>query len=209
MLADTLPKLELNNSNLKQFAKYIKKNNFKITLEIGFGSGENLYSLLVNNRNDYFIGCEPYLNGLAAFIAKIDEDLYNRIKLFRYDVRILLSMLPENFLDNIFILFPDPWPKSRHQKRRIINNNNIDLLINSLKVNGIIYTATDVQGYFHTMIKTFENCKKTIIVNKNSYRDRPDKIISTRYEKKAKEKKRTTFYLIAKKTRLKDKNNLI
>ena len=59
------------------------------------------------------------------------------------------------------------------------------------------------------MIKTFENCKKTIIVNKNSYRDRPDKIISTRYEKKAKEKKRTTFYLIAKKTRLKDKNNLI
>ena len=114
-------------------------------------------------------------------------------------------MLPKESLDEIFILYPDPWPKSRHEKRRIINKENLDLLLSILKINGILHLATDAENYFHSIRVLFENCLETQIINSDNYNIRPDNIISTRYEKKASENERIPSYMEVKKILAKNK----
>lgn len=96
-------------------------------------------------------------------------------------------------------MYPDPWPKARHKKRRIINNENLNLFLSKLKVNGKIFIATDVKNYFDYIHNLFERKMNIEIVNINNFYLRPKNIISTRYEKKALNKKIKPLYLEAKK----------
>ena len=176
------------------------EKNAKVSLEVGFGSGENLLNLICQSDNkSYFIGCEPYLNGLASFIGKLDVNSYKKIKLYKNDVRELLSIFPEKVLDEIFILFPDPWPKARHEKRRIVNKQNINLFLSCLKSGGKIYIATDVKNYLHAIMQLFDNTKEVEILNTNHLHLRPNNIISTRYERKALKKDKKPYYIEIKK----------
>ena len=79
---------------------------------------------------------------------KIHESDYDRIKIFDKDVRVLLEIVPNNFFSKIVVLFPDPWKKRRHKKRRIFNTKNISLFLNKLKKYGEIYFSTDIEDYF-------------------------------------------------------------
>ena len=154
------------------------------------------------NKDDsdrIFVGCEPYLNGLASFICKLDEKNYNKIKLYKNDIRELLFSFSKKIFDEIFILFPDPWPKAKHEKRRIINNENINLLLSCLKINGKIFLATDVENYFQAIQKLFKKIETIKIINAHSFDERPKNIISTRYEKKALNKGMKPLYLEVKK----------
>jgi tRNA (guanine-N7-)-methyltransferase len=200
-----LPKLELNSNNIDDFLTKLVKENKSVSLEVGFGSGENLHNLIYRaNEDRCFIGCEPYLNGLASFISKLDAKYYKKIKVFRHDVRELLASFSKEIFDEIFILFPDPWPKLRHQKRRIINKENIDLFLSCLKLDGKIYIATDVEDYFFSIKALFNSLKYLKILNKNKYNLRPENIVSTRYEKKALAYGKRPFYIEVKK--ILDKN---
>ena len=156
---------------------------------------------MINNDNSdrHFIGCEPYLSGLASFICNLEEKNYNKINLYKNDVRELLFSFSKKIFDEIFILFPDPWPKARHEKRRIINSKNTNLLLSRLKINGKIFLATDVKNYFESIKKLFESLDNIKIINTNSFGVRPKNIISTRYEKKALNNGRYPFYLEIKK----------
>ncbi len=116
-------------------------------LEIGFGGGEHLYELASNYPNKHFIGAEPYINGVAMLLVQMDENPLQNLSIIADDVRPWLKELPENSLDGAYILFPDPWPKSNHNKRRIINNALLDLLASSIKPNGILRIATDHVDY--------------------------------------------------------------
>ncbi len=149
------------------------------------------------NRN--FVGCEPYLNGLASFICNLEEKNYSKIKLYKNDVRELLFSFSKKIFDEIFILFPDPWPKAKHEKRRIINNENINLFLSRLKLNGKIFVATDVESYFKSINRLLESFANLQIVNTGRFNVRPKKIVSTRYEKKALCKDINPFYLEVKK----------
>lgn len=111
----------------------------------------------------------------------------------------MLQHFSAEIFDEIFILYPDPWPKSRHKKRRIINNENLNLFLSKLKVNGRIFIATDVKNYFDHIYNLFEINMNIKIVNTNNFYLRPKSIISTRYEKKAINKKIKPLYLEAKK----------
>lgn len=193
-----MPGLEIKQENIGSFTKSLNRN-IKIILEIGFGAGENLLNLIERDEESYFIGSEPYLNGLANFLLNLDKKYYKIVSIFKDDVRVLLFHLPKKFFNDIFILFPDPWPKKRHRKRKIINSENVNLILDKLKNNGNIYIATDVEKYFFEMLDIFSKLKNVSIVNKENYRVKPDLIISTRYEKKATMRKKQPFYLVVKK----------
>ena len=152
-----------------------------------------------SESNRVFIGCEPYLNGLATFISHLEIEKYEKIRLFKSDIRALLSHLDKEIFDEIFILYPDPWPKSRHEKRRILNKNNLNLFLSKLRVNGKIFVATDVKNYFDAIYNLFESFTNIKIININNFYLRPKKIISTRYEKKALSRKKRPLYLEVKK----------
>ena len=136
---------------------------------------------------------------MASFISNLQVEKYEKIRLFKSDIRELLSHLSKQIFDEIFILYPDPWPKARHEKRRILNKENLNLFLSKLKINGKLFIATDVKNYFDSIYQLIENNIKVKIVNFNNFNSRPKKIISTRYEKKALNKKIKPLYLEVKK----------
>ena len=136
---------------------------------------------------------------MASFISNLQVENYEKIRLFKSDIRELLSCLSKQIFDEIFILYPDPWPKTRHEKRRILNKDNLNLLLSKLKINGKVFIATDVKDYFDSTYKLIENNFNVKIINLNNFYLRPKKIISTRYEKKALSKKIKPLYLEVKK----------
>tara|TARA_X000000950_G_scaffold270213_1_gene349753 strand:- start:1118 stop:1537 length:420 start_codon:yes stop_codon:yes gene_type:complete len=136
---------------------------------------------------------------LASFISNLHVENYKKIRLFKSDIRELLSNLSKQIFDEIFILYPDPWPKARHEKRRMLNKENLNLFLSKLKTNGKIFIATDVKNYFDSIYKLLENNVNVKIINLNNFYLRPKKIISTRYEKKALIKKIKPLYLEVKK----------
>ena len=124
---------------------------------------------------------------------------YEKIRLFKSDIRELLSYLSKQIFDEIFILYPDPWPKARHEKRRILNKENLNLFLSKLKINGKIFIATDVKNYFDSIYKLFESNVNVKIINFDHFFLRPKKISITRYEKKAISKRIKPLYLEVKK----------
>ncbi len=136
---------------------------------------------------------------MASFISNLHVENYKKIRLFKSDIRELLSNLSKQIFDEIFILYPDPWPKARHEKRRMLNKENLNLFLSKLKTNGKIFIATDVKNYFDSIYKLLENNVNVKIINLNNFYLRPKKIISTRYEKKALIKKIKPLYLEVKK----------
>ena len=136
---------------------------------------------------------------MASFISNLEVEKYEKIRLFKSDIRVLLSHLSKQIFDEIFILYPDPWPKARHEKRRILNKENLNLFLSKLKINGKVFIATDVENYFDSIHKLFESNATVKIINFNNFYLRPKKIIITRYEKKALIKKIKPLYLEVKK----------
>ena len=155
--------------------------------------------MIERDEETYYIGCEPYLNGMTNFLINLNTKHYEIVKVFKDDVRVLLQHVPNSFFDNIFILFPDPWPKERHKKRKMINRENAEIIVKKLKNKGSVYLATDVEKYFFEMVDVFNKFKNVSIINKDNYRLRPNLIVSTRYERKAIEKKSQPFFLVIKK----------
>ena len=118
-----------------------------VALEIGFGGGEHLLAQAAHNPGTMFLGCEPFLNGVAKCLAGIEEGKLTNIRLLMDDARKLLMALPENSLDTAFILFPDPWPKLRHNKRRLINHETLGMLARAHRPGGRLLIATDHVDY--------------------------------------------------------------
>ena len=118
-----------------------------IAIEIGFGGGEHLLAQAVHNPDTLFIGCEPFINGVAKCLVGIESQKISNIRLFTQDARLLLQAMPENYLDSAFILFPDPWPKLRHNKRRLINHETLGMLARVHKPGGRLLIATDHEDY--------------------------------------------------------------
>ncbi len=121
---------------------------FKETwLEIGFGGGEHLIHQAKNNPDVGFIGCEPFINGMAKLLREIEENNLKNIRLFDDDFRLLAEKMPDDSIDKAFILFPDPWPKKKQNKRRLIQKPLLDILARILKPGAILRVATDDMDY--------------------------------------------------------------
>ena len=119
----------------------------EVWLEIGFGSGEHLVWQAEQHRHVGFIGCEPFINGVASLLGKIETLGLNTIRIHDSDARDVLAWLPPNSISRIFILFPDPWPKKRHQKRRLVSPDAVADFARVLRQGGELRFASDSGDY--------------------------------------------------------------
>ena len=115
----------------------------EVWLEVGFGGGEHLAAQAASHPAYGMIGCEPFINGVARLITSCHEKKLKNVRVFVDDARLLLEALPDGCLTRIFVLFPDPWPKRRHQKRRFVSAGGAMELARVLRDNGELRIATD------------------------------------------------------------------
>jgi len=118
-----------------------------VWLEIGFGGGEHMAGQAARSPRTLIIGVEPFLNGVASALRHVDERGLENVRIHQGDARDVAARLPDGCLDRVFILFPDPWPKSRHHKRRIIQSAFLVELARLLKPGGALRFATDWAEY--------------------------------------------------------------
>jgi len=168
-----------------------------IWLEIGFGAGEHLAAQAHRNPGIGFIGVEPYVAGTAKLLAKIVTGEVANIRLYQSDARDIIETLPDASLGCVFVLFPDPWPKTRHHKRRLISTEMLDSLARLLRPGAELRFATDDPGY---LVWTLERLASHpafywMAQSPDDWRNRPQDWPETRYEAKAKLAGRICTYL--------------
>lgn len=122
-------------------------NARRIHLEIGYGGGEHLARIAQENPDDGFIGCEVFTGGIGKLLEAIDTGGIENIRLFPDDVIKLLAVMPDACLDALYVLYPDPWPKPRHHKRRLIQFPVLAEFARVLKPGGTFRFATDIEDY--------------------------------------------------------------
>jgi tRNA (guanine-N7-)-methyltransferase len=156
-------------------------------LEIGFGGAEHLLWQAKQNPDATLLGVEPFLNGVSKAVKGVHDGGLTNIRLHRGDARDVLDFLPNASLDRVFVLFPDPWPKTRHNKRRIINMKFIEDLHRVIKPGGRLRFASDIIHYVDwalTRIKRHGGFDWPA-QERPDWRVRPDDWPSTRYLEKA------------------------
>lgn len=124
-----------------------------VWLEIGFGGAEHLIHQATLNPGVGIIGCEPFEDGVIKALTAIDERGLTNVRLHPDDVRPLLRALPPASLMKVFVLFPDPWPKSRHAKRRLVSKPFLDALARVMPPVAELRIATDIPAYAHTVLE--------------------------------------------------------
>jgi len=126
-----------------------------VWLEIGFGGGEHLAAQAAHHRRALMIGCEPFINGVASALRHIEEGGLTNVRLHADDARAVVEALPDASLDRIMILFPDPWHKARHNKRRLIQPAFAADLARTLKPGGRLRFVTDWKDYAGWALERF------------------------------------------------------
>lgn len=145
-LMDTvLPSLELPREAFDPRA--LKPDATEVWLEIGFGGGEHLAAQATARPDVLLMGVEPFLNGLASGVRHVHEHGLANVRLSQCDARELVARAPDAALDRVFILFPDPWPKSRHHKRRLLQPAFLAQLARVMRPGGLLRVATDWRAY--------------------------------------------------------------
>ena len=166
-----------------------------VWLEIGFGGGEHLAAQAAKNPDAGYVGCEPFVNGVASLLAHIDDQELANIRIFPEDARFLLDALPEASLDGCFVLYPDPWPKKRHIERRFINADNLDRLARVLNSGAELRLATDVEQLADWMREQITGHPAFKIGYDSP--SPPNDWVATRYEQKGVKAGRAPCYLVA------------
>ncbi len=167
-----------------------------VWLEIGFGSGEHLVHQAARNPGVRFIGAEPFINGVATCLGKMRNQGIGNVRLHPGDARDLFDVLPAESLSRAFLLYPDPWPKARHHRRRFVTTEHLEPLRDALKPGAVFRVATDIPDYVR---QTMEEVPKAgfrwLGERASDWRDPWDDWLRTRYEAKAVREGRTPHYM--------------
>ena len=198
LLEDYSNKFYLNENQISKLAPNEYNKNI---LEIGFGNGDNLVNMSLNEPNNLFIGCDAYQNGCVKLLKKIANKNVKNIKIWPDDIHLIIKKFKKNFFDLILILQPDPWPKKKHKKRRLIQQKFLDDLNQILKYEGKLIISTD-----HNVMKSWVLEHLHVrndflwIKNGHSYRNKKPKwIFNTKYSKKALENNKVVDWFFFKK----------
>jgi tRNA (guanine-N7-)-methyltransferase len=156
-------------------------------LEIGFGAGEALLAMAAAHPENDYLGIEVYRPGVGRLLKGLEERGLANVRVFRVDaVEVLARMIPESSLDAVYLFFPDPWPKKRHHKRRIVQPDFVALVGSRLRRGGLFHMATDWEDYALQMLEVmsqspaFENA-----AGAGRYSARPDWRAETRFERRS------------------------
>lgn len=157
-----------------------------IWLEIGFGGGEHLAGQAAANPDVLLLGAEPFLNGAASALRHIDEQALKNVKLHIGDARDLIAGLADATMSRVFILFPDPWPKARHHKRRLVSSTFVAELARIVRPGGNVRFATDWADYANEGLLTFLRAPEFHwrAEGPADWRDPPPDHVTTRYQLK-------------------------
>jgi tRNA (guanine-N7-)-methyltransferase len=168
-----------------------------VWLEIGFGGGEHLLWQAARDPEVGLIGAEPFEDGVVKVLAAIEDDGLSNVRVHADDARALLRWLPPASIARAFVLYPDPWPKRRHQKRRLVNIGLLELLARALAPGAELRIATDIGDYARTMLMAFQRTDafRWLADGPADWRARPPDWPSTRYEAKAEREGRRSCYL--------------
>ena len=167
-------------------------------LEIGFGSGEHLADRADMLPDHGFIGCEPFLNGVAAALAHVRDRRLANVRLWRGDALDVLRRLPDGALSFVYLLHPDPWPKARHAKRRMVNDGPVELIAAKLKAGGEFRLATDHPVYLLWSLMIMERHRERfewLAERPSDFLGPPSRWIETRYGAKSRREGRRPYYL--------------
>ena len=158
-----------------------------VWLEVGFGAGEHLAAQAAAHPEIAMVGCEPYVSGVASLLSIIEREGLANIRIFNDDARMLLGALPEATIGRVFVLFPDPWPKKRHHKRRFIQPETLDALGHVMKDGAELRFASDHMGYVRwTLDHAIRHPVFDWLARRpGDWRRRPPDGFETRYERKA------------------------
>ena len=198
LLEDYSNKFYLNESQISKLAPNEYNKNI---LEIGFGNGDNLVNMSLNEPNNLFIGCDAYYNGCVKLLKKIVIKNIKNVKIWPDDIHIIIKKFKKDFFDLILILQPDPWPKTKHNKRRLIQQKFLDDLNQVLKYEGKLIISTD-----HHIMKSWVleqlHVRRDFSWIKNGYNYKnikPKCVINTKYSNKALDDNKTVNWFFFKK----------
>jgi tRNA (guanine-N7-)-methyltransferase len=166
-------------------------------LEIGFGGGEHLAAQAAAHRAVGFLGVEPFMDGVGKLVAEVDAALLDNVRILPDDARLLLRVLPDRCLERIDVLFPDPWPKLRHNKRRIVNRQTVPEMARVLRPGGELRLATDITDYARWMLEaTLAEPRLVWMAERaDDWRVAPADHVATRYQAKAEREGRRPVFL--------------
>lgn len=167
-------------------------------LEIGFGGGEHLSGCAAKTPDTCFIGCEPFIDGVASLLADVEEKGLANVRVFSDDARILLDALPDACLSRTYLLFPDPWPKKRHNRRRIVDAEFLSTLARLSADGAEFQFASDHMGYVAWALAALHRHPDWSWTARRpaDWREPPPGWVPTRYEAKARKKGDLPAYLL-------------
>jgi tRNA (guanine-N7-)-methyltransferase len=156
------------------------------SVEIGFGNGDNLAKMAAAHPERDYLGIEVHRPGVGRLLLALEEGHLTNVRLICHDaVEVLAHQIPQQSLDEVIILFPDPWPKKRHHKRRLVQSAFVELVTGCLSPGGLIRMATDWQPYAEEMLATLQaNPRLQNLAVDGKYIPRPANRIATRFEKR-------------------------
>ena len=170
---------------VEDFSKHFDK----CYLEIGFGNAENIIFQAINNPSYLFIGSEVYMSGIGTLVSSIKENNISNIKIFSDDIRLLLDQSPKKVFDSVIIICPDPWPKEKHHKRRLINKSFLEMVHDFMKDDSNIYISTDWENYAESISELFEKNKLFMPSSNKSFQ----KDFLSKFERRGKDEGRELF----------------
>ena len=187
-MENTLPRIAVDPANLGHGPHW---------LEIGFGGGEHTLHMAATYPDVTIIGAEAFINGVAKIVSRIGEGDVQNIRIHFGDARDLLEAIPDAALEKVFLLYPDPWPKTRHHRRRFVTPENIDQIARIMKPGAEFRIATDIEDYVRQVMEVMTPRKDFIWTAENAsdWREPWSDWTRTRYEAKAVREGRTPHYL--------------
>jgi tRNA (guanine-N7-)-methyltransferase len=189
LLRDVLPRIAFDPARVAQEAG-------EAWLEIGFGGGEHFLWQARQHPGVRLIGCEPYEDGVIKVLDAVEKDGLRNVAVHMGDARDVVRGLPPASLTRAFILCPDPWPKRKHRKRRLVNRTLLGLLAGAMRPGAELRIATDIGDYARTMLEAFAGEERFAWQAESpaDWRVRPSDWPETRYEAKAAAAGRRRYY---------------
>ena len=168
-----------------------------VWLEIGFGGGEHLAAQAECHPEISLIGCEVFQPGIARLLAHIERRHLDNVRIFADDARLMIAALLPSSIDRVFIMFPDPWPKRRHENRRLVSRDTLDALATVMSDGAELRLATDDSNYLVWMLErlTEHAFFEWLVRGPRDWRNRPEDWPRTRYEEKARAAGRAPTFL--------------
>lgn len=198
LLKDLLPVIQIESGEGELCPKELFPGNpVQNWLEIGFGSGEHLAAQAAAHPEVGIVGCEPFINGVASLLNEIQAKGLHNVRVYPDDARDIIDRVPSATFDRVFLLFPDPWPKSRHSSRRFISAENLDSLARVIRDDGEFRFASDEMGYVQWTLQHVRRHGEFLWTAKSirDWNERPSDWQATRYESKAQADGRHCVYL--------------